>query len=81
MWTRSEDCRKIIQVCWEKEGAGEGLEGFRQKCARVGRALSSWNWTTFGHIQRKINTLKERLSFLQSHSTFAAGHDAEEGLK
>ncbi|KAL6986364.1 hypothetical protein U1Q18_019732 [Sarracenia purpurea var. burkii] len=81
MWTRSDDCGKIIKEQWDKEEATAGLVGLRKKCEKVGIALSRWNWATFGHIQRRITALREKLSVSQAYTTSAAGLEVEESPK
>ncbi|KAL6967295.1 hypothetical protein U1Q18_033098, partial [Sarracenia purpurea var. burkii] len=77
MWTRSDDCRKIIQEQWEKGVAAVGLEGIRENCQNVGKALSYWNWATFGHVQRKIKVLREKLTCIQAYSSSAENEEVE----
>ncbi|KAL6961006.1 hypothetical protein U1Q18_038769 [Sarracenia purpurea var. burkii] len=80
MRTRSEDCRNIIREQWEKGAAAVELHGIREKCKSVGRALSHWNWASFGHVQRRIKVLRENLASIQAAVPSAGSQDMKERL-
>ncbi|KAL6955280.1 hypothetical protein U1Q18_044387, partial [Sarracenia purpurea var. burkii] len=78
MWIRSEECQKIIQENWENGTEISNLDGLRRKCDQVGRALSSWNWTKFGHIQHNIRRIREDLAKAQASNLFEEDPEEED---
>ncbi|KAL6988927.1 hypothetical protein U1Q18_052591 [Sarracenia purpurea var. burkii] len=80
MWTRSDDCGKIIQEQWEKTAPAMGLDGIRKKCEVVGCALKRWSWSSFGHLQRRIRELREKLADIQAFTTTSDKQEVEDSL-
>ena len=76
MWLRDNQCDDLVIDAWEPGECIRGLyphDTFLNKCRD---ALTHWNKTTFGHVGRKISTLRKKLQVLENNG--GPGVDMEE---
>ncbi|KAL6974602.1 hypothetical protein U1Q18_028785, partial [Sarracenia purpurea var. burkii] len=80
MWTKNEECRRIIQDIWGSGTTNSNLEEVRRKSQAVGKALVSLNWSKFGHVQHRIKSLKEELALILASNNQNGSPEREEIL-
>ncbi|KAM3701378.1 hypothetical protein ACB098_05G166700 [Castanea mollissima] len=69
MWLKDESCEKVVSKAWE-DGLLSGEEfPFLMRIDLCRDRLASWNENEFGHVQTKINSLQQRLQWLEKQQS------------
>ncbi|KAL6993999.1 hypothetical protein U1Q18_012108 [Sarracenia purpurea var. burkii] len=62
MWTRSEDCRKIIRENWERGDTASAMGGVRKKCEQGTEDTVVWHYAKDGRYYVKSGYHLEQTS-------------------
>ncbi|XP_071677059.1 uncharacterized protein [Lolium perenne] len=69
MWEKHENFRPHLEEVWDAEGQARSMGDLQQKLERVSKSHDSWGRHTFGHVQREIKQLTERMTSLRVEPT------------
>ncbi|KAL9675508.1 hypothetical protein QQ045_003710 [Rhodiola kirilowii] len=65
MWTTHKDFLGKVNEAWSKRKHINPLVNFALKLKETGQILKSWNWSTFGDINKNINDTLSNISALE----------------
>ncbi|KAL9682908.1 hypothetical protein QQ045_014720 [Rhodiola kirilowii] len=63
MWLRHKDFKNRVQEYWKEL---EGVNDMAEKLRRCMQRLNRWNWSVFGNVRKRIDSLKERLQCVRN---------------
>ncbi|XP_042962598.1 uncharacterized protein LOC122296867 [Carya illinoinensis] len=66
MWVGDRECTALVEKAW---CAGEGIQSLSQVMSYISHcssALSRWNRTSFGHVQKKLAAAQQKLGEISS---------------
>jgi hypothetical protein len=66
MWEKHADFKPFLTSAWEEREKATSMQQLHQKLTDVSGSLEEWGKTTFGHVQREIRQLNERLTVLRA---------------
>jgi hypothetical protein len=66
MWESHEQFKPHLGEVWQGEGKAMSMQMLKDKLTRVSGSLETWGRSTFGHVQREIKELTERLASMWS---------------
>jgi uncharacterized coiled-coil DUF342 family protein len=66
MWEKHADFKPFLTNAWEEREKATSMQQLHQKLTDVSGSLEDWGKTTFGHVQREIRQLNERLTVLRA---------------
>ncbi|XP_026442374.1 uncharacterized protein LOC113341872 [Papaver somniferum] len=69
-WIKHEECKPLIQACWEKEIRGSHAHTMIKKVTSVKHILRGWNKYSFGNIRTNIEMIKDDLKKTNSRSSY-----------
>ncbi|KAM1152337.1 hypothetical protein ACFX2J_034792 [Malus domestica] len=64
-WAQEEECKKIVEDCWARQGVGPVQEQWVQKINACRFYLTRWSKSKFFHRRQQIEELTVRLMELQ----------------
>lgn len=65
MWTKSQDCTKIIEDSWKKHVVGCPMYVPDRKLKLLKNRLKDWNKNCFGDVQLKVSLAEQNLKAVQ----------------
>jgi hypothetical protein len=66
MWESHEQFKPHLDGVWQREGKATSMQQLKEKLTMVSGSLETWGKNTFGHVQREIKQLNNRLETLRS---------------
>ncbi|GKV01547.1 hypothetical protein SLEP1_g14094 [Rubroshorea leprosula] len=65
MWLRKEECQEVVSSSWSSVTGYEGWNTLIQKVQSCSSALTTWNSTKFGKVQKRLRQCMRKINALQ----------------
>ncbi|KAM1383307.1 hypothetical protein PS2_035388 [Malus domestica] len=65
MWAKEEECRRIVESCWNRQSPGNAISRWQFRINDCRSKLTSWNKRKFKHRSEAISVLMDQLGELQ----------------